>query len=80
MQFKQPQLNVKITICMVISTTQQWVKQTVRYLVEMTTLILGYFYPKTWVVWITGKITQKFGLFLPTGFYSVKLQFIIYNV
>jgi len=26
---------------------------------------------KTWVVWITGKITQKFGLFLPTGFYSV---------
>ena len=42
-----------------------------RHLVEITILILGYFYPKTWVVWITGKITQKFGLFLPTGFYSV---------
>ena len=31
---------------MVISTTQLWVKTTVRYLVEMTILILGYFYPK----------------------------------
>ena len=41
-----------------------------RYLVKTTILILGYFYPKTWVVWITGKITQKFGLFLRTGFYS----------
>ena len=48
-------------------------KQTVKHLVEMTILILGYFYPKTWVVWITGKITQKFGLFLPTGFYSAML-------
>ena len=42
----------------------------------MTILILGYFYPKTWVVWITGKITQKFGLFLPTGFYSVQMSWI----
>ena len=27
----------------------------------MTILILGYFYPKAWVVWITGKTNQKFG-------------------
>jgi len=37
----------------------------------MTILILGYFYPKTWVVRITGKATQRFGLFSLTGFYSV---------
>ena len=33
-----------------------------RYLVEMTILIFGFSTQKTWVVWITGKITQKFGL------------------
>ena len=46
-------------------------KQTVKHLVELTILILVYFYPKSWVFWITGKTTQKIGLFLPTGFYSV---------
>ena len=63
MQFKQPWFNVKMTIHVVILTTQIWVKTDretsgqMSQMVEMIILILGYFYPKTWVVWITGKIT-----------------------
>ena len=45
-----------------------------RYLVETTILILGYFHRKTWVVWITGKTTKKFGLFLPNVIWFWKIS------
>ena len=38
-------------------------KQTLRHLVETTILIHGYFYPKTWVVWITSKQPKNLGCF-----------------
>ena len=52
----------------------QGLKQTVRYiqyLVKMTILTHGYLYPKKLAVWIAGKTTKNFGLFLPICIYSV---------
>ena len=48
-------------------------KQTVRHLDEMTILILGYFYPKTWLSELQVKQPKFLGCF-----YQLQLVFTVY--
>ena len=68
--------STQVAWCKVISTTQLRVKTNCEVSGWIDYLNSWLFLSKN-IVWITVKITQKFGLFLPTGFYSVALFWIL---